>query len=483
MTALAAANVGTEQPELSLHPEAGAWRRLLDEHVARRPPEAMEFRRELGLPADRPVILTGHQAQIWHPGILSKWFCAMELARLAGAVARWVVVDQDTHGPGVVRLPVRCSAGRFNGSRGGVFRVEAWSLGDGLGDRIEGEVPTGRQPPLRAPTLPVLGAGETWAAPGVGGGIEAIAAALARHQAAESCAAQVASAVGDLLGRFTQAMPWRPLMALAISRTRLFQAVVEGLQADPLACIRAYNAAVRAHPGERIQPLGEGEVPLWVIGSAAGSPRRRATVHDLGRPAWELAPRALLMTGLLRWAGCDLFVHGTGGGGAPGGRTGYDRITEQWLSEWRGGGVGISPLAPSVVATATVRLKMDHAGPGAAERRRAQWLAHRAAHDPGVLGDGPAGAQKRAMVERIAELKRLGRDARAEYRAMHALLGRVRASRSSELDRLKREAAAAATGLADAEIASDRTWAFPLYEPWQIERLADAVARAFVAGS
>ena len=35
------------------------------------------------------------------------------------------------------------------------------------------------------------------------------------------------------------------------------------------------------------------------------------------------------MTGLMRLAGCDLFIHGTGGGA-------YDLVTEEWLGSWMG---------------------------------------------------------------------------------------------------------------------------------------------------
>ena len=42
--------------------------------------EARAFREQLGLPTDRPIVMSGHQAQIWHPGILSKYLAAIGLA-------------------------------------------------------------------------------------------------------------------------------------------------------------------------------------------------------------------------------------------------------------------------------------------------------------------------------------------------------------------------------------------------------------------
>lgn len=268
-------------------------------------------------------------------------------------------------------------------------------------------------------------------------------------------------------------------MGSAISRTSLFASVVERMRSDPGACVRAYNAAARAHPHERVQVLPEDEVPLWAIGAEMGAVRRRVRVADLMTlPVERLAPRALLMTGLLRCAGCDLFIHGTGGGGGGerGGHAGYDRITEQWLESWMGHAM---TLAPSVVATATLRLRIDNSGPGAEELRRAQWLAHRAMHEPGVLGDAAADASKRALVDRIRALKRSGGDARAAYREMHALLGRTRETHADGLRELRAAADAAAGRLGDAEIAADRTWAFPLYEAGQLAELRRMVAGAF----
>jgi hypothetical protein len=190
-------------------------------------------------------------------------------------------------------------------------------------------------------------------------------------------------------------------------------------------------------------------------------------------PTTSLAPRALLMTGLFRMAGCELFIHGTGGGGSGGGAAtheGYDRITEGWLGAWLG-----KPLAPSVVATATLRLRISHDGPDAAELRRQQWAAHRAMHDPSLVGDAAGAAKKGEFVRQIRGRKRSGEDARTLYKQMHAFLERVRADHAAELARLEQAAMGAAARVGDADIAADRTWAFPLYERDQLADLGRAL--------
>lgn len=463
-----------------IRPEPARWVAAMSEFAAVRPTAAAAFRRELGLPVDRPVVMTGHQAQVWHPGILAKYLAADALVAIAGAAAAWVVVDQDTNPPGIVRLPVR-RAGASNGQRR--LRVETWAI-DPSGEREHGDIPTSRQPALRPGPAPALNDGEVWAAPGVATGIEAIRGAMHRHAQAPCAAKQVAGALADLLRPVVRS-PGVTLLSCAITRTSLFAGVLDRMRSDPAACTREYNAAVAAHSHERVQPLAPGELPLWVIGPGMGSRRRRATVADLGStPVEHFSLRALLMTGLLRWAGCDLFIHGTGGGGGVGGtggeragaHHGYDRITERWLSSWLGGDVR---LAPSVVATATLRLRIENAGPSPAELRRAQWLAHRARHEPRLLDDPTADAAKQGMVAEIRRIKRAGLDAKPLYRDMHALLARTRDAHGERLRTLQAAAESASERVGDADIAAERTWAFPIYEGDQIEALRSRVAAAF----
>lgn len=462
------------QPQVVLASSGQEWRRLLEQSAASRAgdDEVTTFRREIGLPTDRPVVMSGHQAQLWHPGILAKYFAGEALAALVDAASfAWLVVEQDANEPGLIRLPVRRAAGRQSGGR--ALRVETWALDAGA-KSIAADTPAGGRPAIKPTSPPALEAGERWAAPHVEAGIAAIRSALIKHAGAESAAMQFGAAALDLLEPLS---PTRPVLvrSMAIARTSLFARVLDRMRADAAACIRAYNAAVVEYPHERIQPLTEGELPLWVLEPATAGTlkRRRATVEDLTRSPAELAPRALLMTGLLRWAACDLFIHGLGGGGSQGDHAGYDRITERWFSAWLG---EERTLAPSVVATATVRLNIDHQGPGPEELRRSQWLAHRARHEPRLLNDAAADEQKQVMVREIRALKRSGADPRPLYRRMHALLEQSRQTHAGRLVEFKLAAESAASRLGDAEIAADRTWAFPLYEPEQLVDLRTRIA-------
>src|SRR5215213_3876168 len=44
--------------------------------------------------SSRPLIITGHQPEFWHPGILAKYLAADAAARVVGGDVLWVVVDQ-----------------------------------------------------------------------------------------------------------------------------------------------------------------------------------------------------------------------------------------------------------------------------------------------------------------------------------------------------------------------------------------------------
>lgn len=445
--------------------------RLANEDRARR------FRSQMGLPVDRPVIFAGHQSGFWHPGILAKALAQAAAGRAFGAATAWVVVDQDDHDPWTIRYPVRLADGRLE--------AREWNSGTESASRAE-HVPVVNLAARRPEGVPALRSGERFAAPGLADGLSTIAAAMGRHASEPTAARQISRAMDEVI---------RPLGASSttvfasdLSGTDLFAEVIEAIRRDPGAAINAYNAAVAAHPGARIAPLrtdGDAELPLWHIPRVIGAPRRRVTVSMVGSGGSsirELAPRALLMTGLLRWAGCEVFVHGMGGAGDDG-SSGYDAITTDWFRSWLG-----AALAPTATVSATLRLNFEHLGgtPRLTPEQidRARWTAHAARHRPQLLGDAVAEAER---YQAVATLRRLRwkRDPAAKrakldvYRALHQTLAGVRDRRAAELSRIEREAATAAARRGEAQIIADRTWAWPLYEAGQVADLRRTIDAAF----
>lgn len=418
--------------------------------AASRPAAAIEFRSQLGLP-EGVVVMSGHQAELWHAGILAKAMAAEHVAVKAGGRAAWVVVDQDSNEPCKVSYPAVNAEGRLSGAM--------WTLSEDLQSATD--VPTGSRGAVRkikrvfpksAATGPVAVA------------LAAAADALDARGGEASLARQFAGAAFDLA---RGVLPTPALcFASEIAKTSLWQRVLDRIDADPAACVASYNRAVAATPEAGLAPLNAAklELPLWKL--SPGEPRGRVMASTLGRhPRENLVPRAILMTGLLRHAGCDLFVHGLGGGA-------YDLAAERWLAEWLGW-----KLAPMTVATATLLLPLSE-GPLAseAEAARAVWTAHHARHSPGLVGDSWAARRKAELVDEIRGVKARGGDPSSLFDEMHRLLAGVRKEHASEVSALAAKAAAMADGLAAARVASDRTFPAALHDQAALARLRDAIS-------
>ena len=458
---------GTET-SLVIEPDASRWGALVRGYATG--PRASEMRRELGLPVDRRVIMTGHQAVFWHPGILAKYIAADAAARALDAQAAWVVVDHDTDDPWSVRYPARDGEGRLAAR---VFDLR------GAGARREA---SGVAVCRGAAIAPVERVPEDAALPEVRAGLEAIRGAVAHHAGAANAARQVAGAVGELLAPMVSAAP--VIFSTDLVRTTMFGVLLEAMNEDPRACVRAYNAAIVHAPGAGLRALQADEVneryelPLWRIG--ADGVRRRVYAEELeSLPRHELAPRALLMTALLRLGACDLFIHGTGGGL-------YEKANDAWMQMWFGSGgeEGFERLAPVAVVTATRRLALvEGAAPTGRDVARAKWAAHHARHDPAMLGDAAGGVRRRALVGAIKSARREGREPRRAFEALHEFLSECRGASAARLGALERDVVEVMARARDAEVASERTWAFAMYPGLALEGLCAEVAARFGGGA
>lgn len=438
---------------MTIDPAPSAWPERIASWVSSRDDaRARRFRRQVGLPIDKPVVMTGHQAQVWHPGILAKFLACDAAARALDAVPAWIVPDQDEVDPFALRIPVADAHDRL--------RAKTLRLAD--------------QPPTGFPACAVPAGAITTPdaadAPleSVRHGVERVARALGAHAGAPSGARQAQGALADLLAGLVDAAP--TIYATDLARTDLFNELLERMRADPRAATRAYNDAVDALPQAGVGRLivnetaDRYELPLWRV--RPGEPRRRVYAHDLDDRT-HLAPRALLMTALLRLAGCDLFIHGAGGAA-------YDAVTDRWVRDWLG-----ESLAPIAMVTATLRLPLRAEIPSPEAAARARWRAHHARHDPALLGDDAGASRKRALVDRIGALRAAGADPAPAFHEMQILLRDHREARRAELDALARDADLAGARLAERDIVADRTWAFPLHADEALRSLRDDIGAAF----
>jgi hypothetical protein len=414
-----------------------------------------------GVAADRPLLATGHQATLWHPGILAKALMLDRLCARRGAAPLRLLVDQDQHPIGPIEYPTLRAAN--GGSDLGVGRC-------GL-DEPDAAAPTGRRRPLQ----PAGNAPRDAALPAVAAGVAAIVAALARRTAAPSAALQVDAALSELAAPWLAAAP--VVAATDLLATPLGDLALEAIAIDPVACALRFNAALRAVP-RVARPLAitatEVETPLWRL-PRMGAPRervmldrshppdaRRAHLHrEATATPSRLAPRGLLLTALLRIA-CDGFIHGRGGWK-------YDRVSETWFGEWLG-----LELAPMALVSADLRLPLAVPDATTAIDDRRRW------HDPFYEASEEAGEEagpsptrtKGRLLAQIAALPRRSPARGAAFAALQRALSRERSQR----------------GLADpallprrpdaAKIAARRDWAFPLYPPPMLAALATEIDEA-----
>lgn len=241
-------------------------------------------REELGFPPGRPVIASGHQPLLVHPGIILRQFFLHVLPPEAYGV--WVSVDTDAPQDVGFPLPLRRRAYTHH------FLV----LISNPERRILAAIP--------APTPELLDQAR-----------RRIAERLATlHNRAILTRAETAwkrlpppegtwphwleTAKARLCG--LQGLRW--LSAKALAETRAFREFAELLLGKGDLFLEAYEAAAKK---AGIAPLKPGELPFWTI---RGGRRQPARPGD-----GPLFPRALTLTLFLRAVVCDFFLHGAGG--------------------------------------------------------------------------------------------------------------------------------------------------------------------------
>lgn len=414
------------QPAISISPGTDAWRSAMD--AART--EHAHDREALGLPTDRPIVMSGHQPVLWHAGILTKLLAANELAKQTGAAVCWIIADMDEVDPTTIRVP----DGSGNNATSRTVRLLA-------GDPPALGVPTGALPPRNA-------ADDDPA-------IEGFSPLLDAYAFEPTLAMQVGKAV---IYQACERFGIDESIVISCSdlvQTDAWRSFVNAMTSDPASCVAAYNTAVLAHPEAHMRPLqADGnrfELPLWRVRENA--PRLAAFSDQLEAiPTDDLRPRALAMTAIVRATLCELFVHGTGGGL-------YDQITDDWFKAW--GGSPDWHLAPTAVATGDAYAELGVDAEQLPDPAQAVWQAHHARHEPAMLSDEDSAARKRELVAEIDAIKHAGGDPAAHYAQLQQLLTETRerhVDRLAEFDQAARDAKRLA-GVR--QLALDRTWPWP----------------------
>jgi hypothetical protein len=464
---------------ITIEPILSTWGTLHRGVASHDVPEADRWlrqatRRELGLPGDRPILATGHQPTLWHPGILAKYIAIDATLRSRrgqdeGLVAANVVVDQDVVDCAALDVPVRRSDGSL-ASR----RID-------LAPGVQGkDVPVGRQPTFTPGEIAVEPLENL---PGLPRALTEIRLALSSQAHEDNAAGQVSAALSDLMLRHAGIAPMARIMASALMKTTLARDLMAAMASDPRRCAQAYNRAVAAFPRAGLASLAIRddyvELPIWRV-LASGS---RIRGYDADVEAWleqpgeqrdfrsgvVLLPRALLMTAILRAAVVDAFVHGLGG-------MTYDRAMEMWIAQWRP-----APLAAMAMASATMRLPLMPADDLAALRdgalERAQLRERLLLHDPESAGGATArpGPGKRSSLRVIEATPRRSLERRRAFGEMHERLAEVRLQHSAAMSAAGAEVQRMRRLREDLKTASRRDWAFPLYPATLLNELVERI--------
>ena len=399
-------------------------------------PDRFERRRTLesfGLDPDRPVVVVGHQPTFWHAGILAKFLAADALVERCNGQLVHLVIDGHRGRFGHVAWPQADDEGGL--------RSVTWQFRS-----CDEHHAMGTQP--ACPPSPCPGDAPE--------GLGRIGAALQEFADASDAAWQHAEALNRLMDPVVgprTTITTTELMA-SPSGTMLLDRMVD----DAEACRAKYNAAVASDPTLGIARLESGELPMWSVDDQLELRTSRVTDPKGVRRF----PKALWTTALARLGLGDCFIHGVGGGR-------YDVFMEQWIQAW----LQEQPC-PMFVASASVLLPLGTAEQWRAMRQMRIAEARRRRHDPAVLrGSGPSSA-KAAMLQEIDDLPVKSSERRAAFRRMHdTLRGHPAAGVGVLADEEQRRLAQAQ------QIATDRTWAFPLHDAEALQQLRTEVRSRF----
>ena len=374
-----------------------------------------ESRAALGLPVDRFVVMTGHQAGIWHAGIAEKFIVGARLAAERCGVLVHVVVDHDLNDASLVAFPAL-----VQGKLARLALERSPRTGTGAPNALRKPVRTMR--PERAHEVPAE----------IEPALAEIERAIAVERGRENLAMQMAHAANALVS--PHARVDHTVAATAFASLPFAQA----MRAHFAPMRDGYNASIA---GERIGPLAGSELPFWKLDRARLS---RAPLLE-GDSAELVAPRALTLTAIARLLLCDVFIHGTGGAR-------YDLAMERWIGASLGEDARAA-LAPMMAATATKHAPLTRFVP-AFDASATPDALRALEQDP--FGDG--GATKRALLARISGSTE---EKRASFVAMRRRIIEARTARSAEIQALRARISANRAAIAANALASDRTWPFP----------------------
>ncbi|QQE10800.1 hypothetical protein JD969_15005 [Planctomycetota bacterium] len=415
------------------------------------------------------IVATGHQAWFWHAGILVKDIAGAVWAEKHGKKLVHLVVDHDVNEALRLQVPVE-KDGRLYVQTVRLGREQV-GIATGFQGCVEVDEVLKKVDELNEPARGALR--DAWE--------------QVKKVECKTLAEQVGVAQVKLMEAYTGGAGRIALIFSSdLTKLRSYQRLVDVMMGDAERCVQIYNEEVRkraeAGVGELVVTREVVELPLWAVKDGQ---RRRRVFADIGDSRttllvdeagnvlggdWTLAPKALLLTAAMRSdvVGCELFIHGTGGGV-------YDKITECWWKRWRG-----CELCPMVVATADMYLDFDVPNCGLDELQAAVWWAHHVVHNvdrvDGVVNDGDG----MLVEEKISLLGHMNDDRdrrrrRAAFRRIHEINDSLVDRHHDLVEAAEKRLADAKAGVKNRELAKRRDWSFVLYSKGDLMKLREMV--------
>ncbi len=453
---------------------------------------ARQVHAELDLPspstaAPSPLIATGHQPDLFHPGVWIKHFAASRLARVHEGCSLSVIIDGDVAKTSAIRVPVRRGESLqiirvpFDRWNGAIVFEERPVLDEALFAGFANEVQialrgSGWEPilprfwaeaiQLRARTpllgLRIAGARRRWEESWNCHNWEVPMSRLCRTEAFAWFACHLLAE----LPRFREAHNRRLAAFRAGNRIRdPSRPMPDLIQQGGWLAAPFWVRPPGQHRRERVfvRPSG-GELELWNSAGLFG--RLPAANPEAMVQAWrafedhgyKLRTRALTTTLFLRLFVADLFIHGIGGAI-------YDAVTDGLIQDF----YGPSTAPPFLTLSATLRLPLTMPKPptpplGVIARRLRDLHFNPDRHLP---------AEARAIpeVEILIQAKRdlvarapTGKEAkRTRFNQLRQLNERLRHYAASELVAVETELRRAELIAGTGPIVRDREYAFCLY--------------------
>jgi hypothetical protein len=322
----------------------------------------VSLRRRLKLP-DVPVIVTGHQPELFHPGVWVKNFATAKAAKACGGFSLNLIADHDTLKSRAISVvhqdadPSRVSLESIPFDQPGPELP--WELTSMHDAATWTEFTNSVCHVAKSWNFTPMLLKRNWPTPqGTWG---------------ETFTAMRRSVEQEL------GLNIRDLAVSSLSGTPEFQEFVRAVQVDLPRFRDIYNRAILAyrtrhklrsstHPAPQ---LAENESPFWAVTSTG------RTVPTSDTPLSAFRPRALTLTLFARLMLGDLFVHGLGGAK-------YDEVTDDVMRHW----LGIDPPRYAVLS-ATALLPLPKFPASTAQLQQVQRELRELDWQPERHGAGP----------------------------------------------------------------------------------------------